>query len=268
MGRWGLILASVVVLSGCALPIPVRVASWAIDGISYLATQKSITEHGISFVAKKDCSILRGVTQKQFCTDGAPSDTAVAALEDGGGAEIGTPGDDAEVAVKSLGDADGLDSFETAAGPAPNPPISRESTPTAAPITVLRVVKDDPAIAKLSAAEPPRRPQRQPRAVSTPVGPGFYYVVGSFRSMDNAQSLADDHSSLAPTIVEALLDGETHFRVVVGPFERSRGKDLRRRLRRAGISDAWAIALNPVEWSVARSRASSLPEVASAVAAQ
>jgi hypothetical protein len=269
VGRLGLILASVVVLSGCALPLPVRVATWAIDGISYLATNKSITEHGVSFLAKKDCSILRGVTQKHFCIDGAPSDTAVAALEGGDSAETGTLGDDAEFAVNSLADFDTLDNFETAAGPAPIPPISQESTPTAAPFADLRVVKDNPAIAKLFAAVPSRRPQRQPRAASTSAaGPGFYYVVGSFRYMDNAQSLADDHSSLAPTIVEALLDGATHFRVIVGPFERSRGKYLRWRLHRAGISDAWAIALNPVEWSVAQSRASSFPEVASAVAAQ
>ena len=269
VGRLGLILASVVVLSGCALPLPVRVATWAIDGISYIATKKSITEHGISFLAKKDCSILRGVTQEYFCIDGAPSATAFAALEGGDGAETGTLGDDAEFAVKSLADVDTLDSFETAAGQAPIPPISQESTPTAAPSAVLRVVKDDPAIAKLFAAVPSRRPQRQLRASSaSAAGPGFYYVMGSFRYMDNAQSLADAHSSLAPTIVEALLDGGTHFRVVVGPFERSRGKYLRWQLRRAGISDAWAIALNPIEWSVAQSRASSFPEVASAVAAQ
>ena len=276
MGRWGLIAAVVVVLSGCAVPLPVRVASWAIDGISYLTTQKSIIEHGISFVAKKDCSILRGVTENQFCVDGAPSDTAVALAEDRGDAAIGTPGD-VEVAATALADGEILDEFETAAGPAPNPPkiqtlVARETelpvtdAREIAPAPVRRVVKDDPAIAKLSAAVPPRRPRRQPRAVKAPVGSGFYYVVGSFRYMDNAQSLADRHPSLAPTIVEARLDGDT-FRVVVGPFERSHGKDLRRRLRRAGISDAWAIALNPVAWSVARSQAFSPPEMASTVAA-
>ena len=270
MGRWGLILASVVILSGCALPLPVRVALWAIDGTSYLTTQKSVTDHGISFVAKKDCSILRGVTEKQFCVDGAPGDTAVAAAEGG---------NNVEVAATAPTDADDLDKFETAAGPATNAskiqpiaaPVSnlpvleaREIAPTA----TLRVVMEDSAIAKLSAAVPPKllrlpsspsSPSSQPRVVVTPVGAGYYYVVGSFRYRDNAQALAGFHPSLAPTIVEARLAGETHFRVVVGPFERSRGADLRRRLRRAGISDAWAIALNPVEWPVARSGAASPP---------
>ena len=194
------------------------------------------------------------------------------------------PGD-VEVAATPLADAEGLDEFETAAGPAPDSgapqpqasvapetdraePGSRESAPPLAPTAARRVATDDPALAKLSAAVPPRRPPWQPRAARAAVGAGFYYVVGSFLYLDNAQSLAERHAPLVPTIVEARLDGRTHFRVVIGPFERSRGKDLRRRLRRAGISDAWAIALNPVDWSVARSRASSPPEVASTVAAQ
>ncbi|MDP7652627.1 MAG: SPOR domain-containing protein [Rhodospirillales bacterium] len=282
MGRWGLFLACAVVLSGCAVPLPVRVASWALDGLSYLATQKSVADHGISLATKKDCSILRGVTQKQFCVDGVPSDTAVAAADDGGDADIGTSGD-GETTVMAIADADSLNEFETAAGPAPDLPNSvptvapkseyakaesPESAPTMAPTGTRRLVKENPAIAKLAAAVPPRRPQWQLRTVKAPVGPGFYYVVGSFLYLDNAQSLANDHASLAPTIVEARLDGETHFRVVVGPFERSRGKDLRRQLRRAGITDAWAIALNPVEWSVARGQAATPPEVASVRAAQ
>jgi hypothetical protein len=282
MGRWGLILACVVVLSGCAVPLPVRVASWALDGLSYLATQKTVADHGISLVAKKDCSILRGVTQKQFCADDVPSDTAVAAADDGGDVDIGTSGD-GEAAVMAFADADSLNEFATAAGPAPDSPNSMptvapkseyakaelpESAPTIAPTGTRRLAKEHPAIAKLAAAVPPRRPQWQFPMVKAPVGAGFYYVVGSFLYLDNAQSLADDHASLAPTVVEAHLDGETHFRVVVGPFERSRGKDLRRQIRRAGITDAWAIALNPVEWSVARSQAAAPPEVASVLAAQ
>ncbi|MDP6787938.1 MAG: SPOR domain-containing protein [Rhodospirillales bacterium] len=295
MGRWALILASVVVLSGCAVPLPVRVASWALDGLSYLATQKSVADHGISLVAEQDCSILRGVTQKQFCIDNLPSDTAVAALDEGGDGEIEISGD-VEVAATAVADGDMLNEFETAAGPAPGVdemesaagPVSdapkpvpavaprpelakadrRESAPTLTPTATRRVAKDDPAIAKLAAAVPPRRPPLQPREVKIPVGTGFYYVVGSFLYLDNARSLADEHASLAPTIVEARLDGQTHFRVVVGPFERSGGKELRRQIRRAGISDAWAIALNPVQWSLAKSRPSTPPEVANALAAQ
>ena len=284
MGRWGLIMASVAVLYGCAVPVPARVASWAIEGITYLATKKSIADHGISFVAEKDCSILRGVTQRRFCIDGTPSDTAVAAADD----ENEAASVNVEVAATPPTDAEVLNEFETAAGPAPDagaPEVlplmtpdapraefgSRESAAPAAPTAA--VASDHAALAKLSAAVPPRRPRRQPPAVKAPVVKasvevGFYYVVGSFLNLDDAQSLADHHLSLTPIIIEARLDGKNHFRVVVGPFVRSRGKYLRRRLRGAGILNAWAIALNSVEWSMARSRTASPPEVASAARAQ
>ena len=29
-----------VILGGCALPVPVQIASWALDGLSYLMTEK------------------------------------------------------------------------------------------------------------------------------------------------------------------------------------------------------------------------------------
>lgn len=50
-------------VSGCALPLSVTVASWALDGASYLTTQKSITDHGISFIAGQDCALFRVVTE-------------------------------------------------------------------------------------------------------------------------------------------------------------------------------------------------------------
>lgn len=60
--------ALTLLLSGCAaLPVPVQIASWALDGISVIATQKSITDHGISIVADQDCAVWRGLTDGQLC---------------------------------------------------------------------------------------------------------------------------------------------------------------------------------------------------------
>ncbi len=57
-------------LAGCALPMPVRIAFWAVDGVSYLATQKSLTDHGLSAVAARDCALLRGITERALCRPG------------------------------------------------------------------------------------------------------------------------------------------------------------------------------------------------------
>ena len=66
MRRWlgvvSLLFLSALV-SGCAVPVGVTVASWAIDGFSYAATKKSITDHGLSFIVDKDCAVHRVVTE-------------------------------------------------------------------------------------------------------------------------------------------------------------------------------------------------------------
>ena len=61
--------AFVLFLSGCALPVPLQIASWALDGLSVLTTQKSVADHAISLVAEKDCAIWRGLTEGEVCRD-------------------------------------------------------------------------------------------------------------------------------------------------------------------------------------------------------
>ena len=57
-------------LSGCAaLPVPVQIASWALDGLSVITTQKSLTDHGLSMVSNQDCAIWRSFTEGEICRD-------------------------------------------------------------------------------------------------------------------------------------------------------------------------------------------------------
>ena len=53
-------------------------------------------------------------------------------------------------------------------------------------------------------------------------------------------------------MITADLDGRTRYRVVVGPFSRGEEKNIRRRLKRAGIYDSWPIDLKVAEWIEAR----------------
>lgn len=59
-------------LTGCALPLPIQVASWALDGVFYVATNKSILDHGISGVSGQDCAMYRIVTEGAACRDVTP----------------------------------------------------------------------------------------------------------------------------------------------------------------------------------------------------
>ena len=63
-----------ILISGCAMPMPFQIASWALDGISYIATDKSVTDHGISIVAQKDCALLRVVQGQELCSTNDGSD--------------------------------------------------------------------------------------------------------------------------------------------------------------------------------------------------
>ena len=56
-------------LSGCGLPPAVVIASYAADGVSYIGTGKSVTDHGISAAVGRDCALLRIIKGKAICKD-------------------------------------------------------------------------------------------------------------------------------------------------------------------------------------------------------
>ncbi|MAF94729.1 MAG: hypothetical protein CMM60_03090 [Rhodospirillaceae bacterium] len=325
-----MVLGTVAVLvGGCALPLPVQVASWALDGLSYLMTEKTIADHGISVLAQKDCAVLRGLLDDgKFCRDyddtgimvadsGAGAGFApigggddgsggdeLAALTDhqdaadfdtvpgtsaatdarpiiGGGVEIAAtltyqplffeegppvffedgpqlagyplgiaaaeaPVRQAARAANGEGSKDGagaeeLADFETAAGPE----FSPESGPgeTLEPASNFsEPVVDETAVVALP--EPGRELGNEPEA-------GLYFVIGSFRQRENARKLRRQYRILTPSVLAANLERGTVFRVVVGPFEQGDAKRVHRSIYRAGITDSWAIRVQPGQWSMA-----------------
>lgn len=111
MLKRALILVAPLLVAGCALPLPVRVASWAIDGVSYMTTRKSITDHGISLVMERDCAVWRMVTDRRVCDETAP-DVVVA-----------SSGAESEESAEE--DLSTLAEFETSAG-IPGAPLADE----------------------------------------------------------------------------------------------------------------------------------------------
>ena len=62
-----IIISFLILTTGCALPLPYQIASWTFDGLSYITTEKSVTDHGISLLAQKDCALLRVVHGAEIC---------------------------------------------------------------------------------------------------------------------------------------------------------------------------------------------------------
>lgn len=68
--RFPALIALSLFVSGCAaVPVPLKIASWAADGISYMFTQKSVLDHGLSAMNGKDCAVMRLATGKKACQD-------------------------------------------------------------------------------------------------------------------------------------------------------------------------------------------------------
>ncbi len=81
-----LALSGILLLGGCALPPAVMVASYAIDGVSFIVSGKSITDHAISVALKKDCALIRVVAGRAICVDandGTSPPVVVAAIPAG-----------------------------------------------------------------------------------------------------------------------------------------------------------------------------------------
>jgi SPOR domain len=77
-GGTGPLLLLPLLAAGCAVPPAVTVASFAADGVSYVATGKSVTDHGISAATGHDCALLRPVLDDKPVCD--TTETAAAKL--------------------------------------------------------------------------------------------------------------------------------------------------------------------------------------------
>ncbi len=286
MFRRCLLVASALLLGGCALPLPVQIASWALDGLSMLTTEKTITDHGVSLVAQKDCALWRGLVEGAVCRD-SDAVTTIALADIAPSPAASPPPDVARRAGAMALVDDGaahLAAFETAAGapveavPAPGasenaspvPPANWQATverlmdalPDAFPMTdpaadpatddVLAVSPswDDPAVLEdMALAETLAVPAAEAIAAA-PAPDQVYYVVGSFVERANALAFAARYADLRPTVLSARLDGQPMHRVAVGPFASAERTPMRARLAGRGLADAWAIRIDPETWSV------------------
>jgi hypothetical protein len=249
--------AVALLLSGCAIPVPLQMASWALDGISYVFTKKSITDHGISMVVEKDCALWRVMTEDEICSDSDQAITILAVFKGFEDPMYVSEGSDVttalvstskyadtftELAVTSEEIAE-LAEFDTAAG-------SVEEDAGAGDAQVVKrgdlasVVISEPTSEEVEVADQSHRGE--------PMS-GIYFVIGSFRSHSKALHLMDRYEALLPTVLTASLDGGDIYRVVIGPAETGAEKQLHRDLSKAGVADTWAIRVVPGEWSVASS---------------
>lgn len=69
MMRFAFALSSIILCSACAAPIGVTVVALMADGVSYAATEKSISDHGLSAITEQDCAMHRVFTDTPVCAE-------------------------------------------------------------------------------------------------------------------------------------------------------------------------------------------------------
>ena len=80
--RATIIVGAILLLAGCvAIPPAVSIASWAINGVSYLASGKSVTDHAISAILDQDCAMWRIIKGDPMCFDYPAEDGSVMVAE-------------------------------------------------------------------------------------------------------------------------------------------------------------------------------------------
>ena len=269
-------------LGGCALPVPLQIASWALDGISVLVTQKSVTDHGISILAEKDCAVWRGVVDGELCRDEIDPDVLVAEDVSGPDTRAGfapasaTPRPAPAVVASSskVSPVQQVIADRRQEGVTFSHAMSRvERAPQALPATVhaMRALpsmtvtpsvlpKTKPVLQAVEVAKwsPPKKPaylDQEPLS-------GIYFVIGSFRNPGNAERLSVRHQDVSATMITAKLGDKKIYRVVVGPIDKGKEKTAHKVLRRAGLVDTWAMRVNPSDWSIAGRKPNTGGEIA------
>lgn len=86
---------------GCALPAGVVIASYAADGISYMATGKTVTDHGISAATGHNCAVIPAVVERKPLCDTPETERGKTVIVEQGHASVPRPGTVAAVTVAS-----------------------------------------------------------------------------------------------------------------------------------------------------------------------
>lgn len=271
------------VLGGCGMPVGVQIASLFADGLSFLTTEKTLGDHGLSAVAGQDCAVWRGLTGENICRDNGTETAATGTQEQASALS------QSNVMEDPMADAYVWGSDEPKSTPkptqvadAPRAAEPAEETPSAFPQEPSWTNPSPASVTEAPATPPPVPPmtvppvsmqpmppvppvaiaaakptETAPKTASRAPGPappettlkgGTFYVIASYRHIGYARRLASGQEGLAAKVLTGTARGLSVYRVAVGPVAKPDRSSVRTRLLEAGFLDMWALELkNPKE---------------------
>lgn len=212
-------------LAGCALPLPFQIASWAVSGISYATTGKSMSDHALSAVASRDCALHRFAFGEDICFSGTldDSDIAVASRDvRDDTAPVGTVDDNSpamRLRESMINLAESLDDDLLPAAGAGNA-INAIADGTSKQLDTVLLAMAETLNDLTLASGPDDIPDARPGNSK------HYLIIGRYRQFKDAEHAQTRHAAL-PTAVRMVLDeGTLLYQVTAGPFSRPDALEL------------------------------------------
>lgn len=239
-----------VVLSGCgglAIPPGLTIASYAVDGASYLGSGKSMTDHMLSDWTGRDCATWRIIKSRPICHDFTPEEIArrkknkEEIRHDIGHAYIATNLDGIDLNNGTLAVAGSKPGVAARTQPAGRKAII-DGHEAPKPKAVRKPVILQPALATVARKELPAEPRRARKTQPTMAG-DRYLVFGSFRRREEAVRFAGRHAVMKPAVMAVKVRGKRYYRVVVRPGGRQALTAARHTLRRKGVKGAYTMRI-------------------------
>ena len=210
-------------LSGCAIPIPLQIASWAASGISYITTGKSMSDHAVSAVASQDCAVHRLVLGRSMCEAFVDESEGTAVAQVNAAAkDTATPDSptqrlrDSMISLAEKLDGD----LQPAAGPADSEtgltaPLRTKDDKSSSALGTI-----DNALVALAETINSTQQDETPKILVETANAQHYLIIGQFRQLREAEAVRTRHASLQTVVRMVLDEGALLFQVTAGPFSR------------------------------------------------
>ncbi len=251
------------------MPVGVQIASLFADGLSFLTTEKTLGDHGLSAVAGQDCAVWRGLTGENICRDNGTETAATGTQEQASALSQSNVMEDPMADAYVWGSDEPkstpkptqvADAAQEPSWTNPSPASVTEAPATPPPVPPMTVppvsmqpMPPVPPVA-IAAAKPTETAPNPAARVPGPAPPemtlkgGTFYVIASYRHIGYARRLASGQEGLAAKVLTGTARGLSVYRVAVGPVAKADRSSVRTRLLEAGFLDMWALELkNPKE---------------------
>ena len=209
-----LVMCAVLVLAGgCALPVPLQIASWAASGFSYAATGKSLSDHAVSAVTHEDCALHRIALGKDICVPIETDGTALA--KNSPASKASEPTNRLRDSMIALAESSDNDLQPASKDPGTAKPLDKALLAMAETLNGIDRVAGTETVAQRDA-------------------PAHYLVIGRYRALEEAENVRIRHAALGTKIRMVLENGALLYQVTAGPFTRPTAQDMEARLEKFG----------------------------------